>query len=184
LHWQQILWLLAAATEYHLYPRLYVRLHTICIAPICDVCVSCMPCCRLYAALMLCELMRLHHLPSANLCCSVMLLSCRLYAALVLCELMRSEEKPRQVAAAFKLPQGQVEAMQDKAGACLISASVMLLCKVFCVPPNEHMGMQVAAVIKLPQGQVEAMQDKAGACEGHLGLCCCVLLLLLSVVRV
>ncbi|WIA12996.1 hypothetical protein OEZ85_006607 [Tetradesmus obliquus] len=40
----------------------------------------------------------------------------RFYAALVLAELMRSEEEPRQVAAAFKLPQGQVEAMQDKAG--------------------------------------------------------------------
>jgi hypothetical protein len=41
----------------------------------------------------------------------------RFYAALVLAELMRSDEEPRQVAAAFKLPQGQVEAMQDKAGA-------------------------------------------------------------------
>jgi hypothetical protein len=40
----------------------------------------------------------------------------RFYAALVLAELMRSDEEPRQVAAAFKLPQGQVEAMQDKAG--------------------------------------------------------------------
>ncbi|KAF6260745.1 hypothetical protein COO60DRAFT_857019 [Scenedesmus sp. NREL 46B-D3] len=40
----------------------------------------------------------------------------RFYAALVLSELMRSDEEPRKVAAAFKLPQGQVEAMQDKAG--------------------------------------------------------------------
>jgi hypothetical protein len=44
----------------------------------------------------------------------------RIYAALVLAELMRSDEEPRQVAAAFKLPQGQVEAMQDKAGAVVI----------------------------------------------------------------
>lgn len=85
--------------------------------------------------------------------CTMCLRLClrRFYAALVLAELMRSEEEPRQVAAAFKLPQGQVEAMQDKAGVGLWGRAAVQ-CDMF-----------ICLCVCCRQGQVEAMQDGAGA---------------------